>query len=62
MVYLLLYIKYYYYYSSFFKYFYYCSISHFGSGVNNRSRKKTGLINNVEVAEDEILLVESSSS
>lgn len=34
-------------------------ISHFGSGVNNRSRKKAN--NTGEIAEDEIMLVESSS-
>ncbi|KAF0748515.1 protein GPR107, partial [Aphis craccivora] len=34
-------------------------ISHFGSGVNNRSRKKAN--NTGEMAEDEIMLVESSS-
>lgn len=33
-------------------------ISHFGSGVNNRSRKKT--TGSSEIAEDELMLVESS--
>lgn len=36
----------------------YYRISHFGSGVNNRSRKKNA--GSAEVAEDEIMLVESS--
>lgn len=41
-------------------YFYYSRISHFGAGLNNRSRKKTGG-GGGETAEDEVMLVDSSS-